>query len=44
MTDFSEENSLLEDVIQSNPWENIRDSQEDKEIQRLMDIYDKIKE
>ena len=39
-----EENSLLEDVIQSNPWENIRDSQEDKEIQRLMDIYDKIEE
>ena len=44
MTDFSEENSLLGDVIQSNPWENIRDSQEDKEIQRLMDIYDKIEE
>lgn len=44
MTDFSEEKSLLEDVIQSNPWENIRDSQEDKEIQRLMDIYDKIEE
>lgn len=44
MTDFSEENYLLEDVIQSNPWENIRDSQEDKEIQRLMDIYDKIEE